>query len=149
MPAPIGAGFGLSAAALLATITALDRLLGLGLGEKEIAGYAHESEVIHRTGLGDVAACQGGGMVVRTGPGIDAPIARTFNIREPLYTVSFGPIHTPSVLGSDAAMERVTEAFPASIPDTIFDLFTLSRQFSEERASDSGSEKCALRLRCT
>jgi pantoate kinase len=129
---PIGAGFGLSAAALLATLTALDRLCGLGLDAKEIAGYAHESEVVHRTGLGDVAACQGGGMVVRKEPGIDASIERTLNLPEPLYAVSFGPIHTPTILGSATAMDRVAKAFPPSFPDSIADLFTLSREFAEK-----------------
>ena len=56
---PIGAGFGLSAAALLAAATALNRLFALGLTPRDIAGYSHQIEVEHRTGLGDVAAAQG------------------------------------------------------------------------------------------
>ena len=61
---PIGAGFGLSAAALLATLTALNHLFDRGMNAEEIAQYAHAAEVTHQTGLGDVAACQGGGRVV-------------------------------------------------------------------------------------
>ena len=60
---PIGAGFGLSAAALLATLTALNRLYCLEMDAEQIAEIAHAAEVAHRTGLGDVAACQGGGRV--------------------------------------------------------------------------------------
>lgn len=129
---PIGAGFGLSAAALLATLTAVNRCNGLGLTSRDIALLAHEAEVIHRTGLGDVAACQGGGRVVRNGPGIDAVITRSFDLPEPLYAVSFGPISTPSVLGSREQMERVAGAFPPGPPEDAGDFFRISRLFAEK-----------------
>lgn len=127
---PIGAGFGLSAAALLSTLTALNRLFHLKLSEHDIALYAHEAEVQFRTGLGDVAACQGGGWVVRDGPGIDARIHRRFDLAGPVYAVSFGPIHTPSVLGSPEQMERVAAAFPQRTPRFGKDLFSISQQFA-------------------
>ncbi|MFA5268176.1 MAG: pantoate kinase [Methanoregula sp.] len=128
---PIGAGFGLSAAALLATLTAVNQCHNLGRTPHDIALLAHEAEVIHRTGLGDVAACQEGGRVVRNGPGIDAPIVRTFDLPEPLYAVSFGSISTPSVLGSPEQMERVAAAFPPGQPKNAEDFFRISRQFAE------------------
>ncbi|WP_321508639.1 pantoate kinase [uncultured Methanoregula sp.] len=131
---PIGAGFGLSAAALLSTLTAVNQLFGLDLSTHDIALSAHETEVIHKTGLGDVSACQGGGRVLRKGPGIDADIEREFDIREPLYAVSFGPIHTPSVLGSPDQMERVSTAFPRLYPESPAGFFNMSQQF----AKDSG-----------
>lgn len=127
---PIGAGFGLSAAALLATLTTLDRVYGLDLTAHDIALLAHEAEVMHRTGLGDVAACQGGGWVVRKGPGIDATIQRRYDLTGPVYAVSFGPIHTPSVLGSQQQMERVSSAFPRRSPKNIDDLFRISQEFA-------------------
>jgi pantoate kinase len=129
---PIGAGFGLSAAALLATLTAVNRSNNLGLTPHDIAALAHEAEVVHRTGLGDVAACQGGGRVVRNGPGIDAAVTRSFDLPEPLYAVSFGPISTPSVLGSREQMERVTAAFPPHPPKDAVDFFRISRRFAEK-----------------
>jgi pantoate kinase len=128
---PIGAGFGLSAAALLATLTAVNRSNNLGLTPHDIAALAHEAEVVHRTGLGDVAACQGGGRVVRSGPGIDAAITRSFDLPEPLYAVSFGPISTPTVLGSREQMECVGAAFPPGPPENAGDFFKISRQFAE------------------
>ena len=145
---PIGAGFGLSAAALLATLTAVNQCHTLGLTPHDIACLAHDAEVIHRTGLGDVAACQGGGRVVRNGPGIDAPITRTFDLPEPLYAVSFGSISTPSVLGSPEQMERVTSAFPPGKPETAEDFFRFSRQFAEKsglltRKAGSVIRQCA------
>ena len=120
---PISAGFGLSAAALLATLTATNRLLDLGLSADEIAEVAHETEVIFRPGLGDVAACQGGGRVVRTGPGIHGTILRSFDLDAPVCAVSFGPIHTPDVLGSPAQMAQVSAAFPERQPETFTDFF--------------------------
>jgi pantoate kinase len=129
---PIGAGFGLSAAALISTLTAINRSHNLKLFPHDIAALAHETEVIHRTGLGDVAACQGGGRVVRSGPGIDGAIIRYFDLPEPLYAVSFGPISTPSVLGSVEQMERVAAAYPPDLPKDSGDFFIISRFFAEK-----------------
>ena len=129
---PIGAGFGLSAASLLATLTALDHLYELGLGEDRITRIAHEAEITHRTGLGDVAASRGGGLVVRASAGVAAPVRRYFNLPKPLYAVSFGPIHTPSVLGSKEQMDRVASAFPIKEPEDPEEFFRLSRTFAEQ-----------------
>jgi pantoate kinase len=129
---PIGAGFGLSAAALLATLTALNHLFDRGMNAEEIAQCAHAAEVTHRTGLGDVAACQGGGRVVRSGPGIHGLIERRYDMPEPLYAVSFGPIHTPTVLGSSAQMELASSAFPTTTPGNLEDFFLLSRLFAQQ-----------------
>ena len=92
---PIGAGFGLSASALMASAAAINTLFSLGLTEAACAELAHEAEIVHRTGLGDVAACQGGGRDFRTGPGIGARIERFYDLDEPLYAVNFGPLHSP------------------------------------------------------
>ncbi len=143
---PIGAGFGLSAAALLSTLTALNRLFYLNLSEHDIALYAHEAEVQFRTGLGDVAACQGGGWVVRDGPGIDARIHRRYDLAGPVYAVSFGPIHTPTVLGSPQQMERVAAAFPRRSPRFGKDLFALSQQFALQSGLATPEVRQALHL---
>jgi pantoate kinase len=137
---PISAGFGLSAAALLSTLTATNRLLDLGLGADAIAELAHETEVIFRTGLGDVAACQGGGRVVRTGPGIHGTILRSFDLDAPVCAISFGPIHTPDVLGSPARMEQVAAAFPKQQPLNMTEFFACCREFS----AASGLETAAV-----
>jgi pantoate kinase len=50
----------------------------------------------------------------------------------PLTVLSCGPIHTPSVLGSEVAMERVTQAFPDRCPRNLEDFFFLSRSFAEK-----------------
>ena len=128
---PAGAGFGLSAAALLASISALSALFNLRLSDLAIASLAHEIEVINRTGLGDVAACQGGGIECRKGPGIQAEIDRIPDPGRIIFAVSFGPIPTPQVLGDPARMERVDRAFPGRCPRDLGDFFSLSRGFAE------------------
>ncbi|MCJ7742917.1 MAG: pantoate kinase [Methanoregula sp.] len=144
---PIGAGFGLSAAALLATLTALNHLFDRGMNAEEIAQCAHAAEIANRTGLGDVAACQEGGWVIRSGPGIHGLIERRFDMPEPLYAVSFGPIHTPTVLGSSAQMERASSAFPKTTPGNVEDFFLLSRHFSEQSGLMTREVKKVIR-RC-
>ncbi|MDD1673102.1 MAG: GHMP kinase [Methanomicrobiales archaeon] len=127
---PIGAGFGCSAAALLATLSALSSLYSLHLSREEISALAHESEVMHQTGLGDVAALQGGGFVCRKGPGIHGEIIRQMSDAR-LVALSFGPLLTPSVLGSEEAMAQVNTAFPDRCPDDLEDFLSLSRTFAE------------------
>ena len=129
---PIGAGFGLSAAALLATLTAADRIFELGLSSREISHIAHETEIEYRTGLGDVSACQDGGRVLRTSPGIDGAIERFFDVEPAVHAISFGPIHTPSVIGSSEQMERVARAFPVTGQRTIPGFFDSCREFSKK-----------------
>jgi pantoate kinase len=142
---PIGAGFGLSAAALLATLTALNLLFNRGMNAEKIAQCAHAAEVTHHTGLGDVAACQGGGRVIRSGPGIHGLVERRFDMPEPLYAVSFGPIHTPRVLGSSAQMKRVSSAFPKTTPVNVEDFFLLSRHFADHSGLLSRQVKKVIR----
>jgi pantoate kinase len=129
---PIGAGFGLSAAALMASASAMNVAFELGLSREECAGYAHESEIVHRTGLGDVAACQAGGRDCRKGPGIGAEIIRHFDIDEPVFAVNFSSLYSPSVLGSPERLRQVTAAFPGDCPATVHEFFSFSRSFAEK-----------------
>lgn len=140
---PIGAGFGLSAAALLAAGAALSALHGLELSRGEVAAAAHEAEVLFRTGLGDVAAAQGGGVVVRRGPGVGAEIFR-FPSDEPVSAVSFGPIPTPVVLDSDDAMAWVRAAFPVEEPRDLAELVRASRAFAEASGLMTDRVRAAL-----
>ena len=129
---PLSSGFGLSAAALLASLTALDTLFELGLDRKEIAALAHEAEIAHQSGLGDVAALQGGGVVCRSAPGTDAPITRMRGNPGPIVVVNFGPLVTSDVITSEAQMERVTTAYPLRSPEDIRDFFVQTRGFAEK-----------------
>jgi pantoate kinase len=128
---PIGSGFGLSAASLLATITAADELFSLSMGMAEIARSAHDIEVLHGNGLGDVAAELGGGLVCRTAPGINGVAGRLMGLEMPVAIVSLSPISTRSVLSSPDTMEKVASVYPGRCPADIDDFFALSRQFAE------------------
>jgi len=128
---PIGAGFGMSAAGLLAAYHAANHLFDLGYSAPELTALAHDFEVRHGTGLGDVAAASGGGIVVRTSAGIDGVEKRIFT-DEPIYAVSFGAIPTPDIITSPEKMEKVREAFPACEPDSLEGLMENSRSFAEK-----------------
>ncbi|TAJ44573.1 pantoate kinase [Methanofollis fontis] len=140
---PIGAGFGLSAAALLASITAIDALLELGLSRAEIAAVAHEAEVVHSTGLGDVSACQGGGIACRETPGPGGRITRIPSDQE-IWAVSFGPLPTPDVIGSAEHLERVAAAFPTGCPTDLEGFFSRSRAFAEASGLVTADVRSAL-----
>jgi pantoate kinase len=128
---PIGAGYGLSAAALMASAFALNVLCRTGFTFRQCCQYAHEAEILHRTGLGDVAACQGGGRDYRLGAGVGAEIIRYHDVRTPIYAVTFGPLLSPGILGSEKALEQITRAYPDRRPDSPEEFFRLSRTFAE------------------
>ncbi|NTV00131.1 MAG: GHMP kinase [Methanoregulaceae archaeon] len=128
---PIGAGFGLSAASLVASALAINALFNLGLSQEDCCAIAHEAEIVHHSGLGDVAACQGGGRDFREGAGIFAPITRYFDLREPLFALHFGPLPSSHVLSSPEALRRVAGAYPGGIPDSPRRFFELSRTFAK------------------
>lgn len=127
---PIGAGFGMSAAAILATLTAANSVFDLGLAECDIAERAHALEVSRNTGLGDVAAAAGGGLAVRTAPGIAGVAARMFPDAD-LCTVTFGSIFTPDIISSPEQMRRVSAAFQDRLPENFAEFMENSRQFAE------------------
>ncbi|HJJ96484.1 MAG TPA: GHMP kinase [Methanocorpusculum sp.] len=127
---PIGAGFGMSAAAILATLTAANAVFDLGLAECDIAERAHALGVSRNTGLGDVAAAAGGGLAVRTAPGIAGVAARMFPDAD-LCTVTFGSIFTPDIISSPEQMRRVSAAFPNRLPENFAEFMENSRQFAE------------------
>lgn len=129
---PIGAGFGLSAAALLSTASAVNELFSLHLTPIECGALAHEAEIVHKTGLGDIAACMGGGRDCRKGAGIRATIDRKYDLSDTLCAVVFGPLPSPQVLGSPEAMERVIRAYPGRCPRDTVDFFRLSKKFTIE-----------------
>jgi pantoate kinase len=129
---PLSAGFGLSAAALISTISALNHYFSLGMTSQECCELAHETEVTGMTGLGDVAACQGGGIDCRKGAGIFSEIIRLPPPPMPVYAVTFGPLPSPGILGSRTVMDQVVEAFPARCPGSIDEFLTLSRKFAED-----------------
>ncbi len=128
---PIGSGYGMSAAALLGTVHALNALYDFHLSPRECARIAHRIEVQHQSGLGDISACQGGGFAIRKTPGPDGDIMRVIDTR-PIYALTISPIKTSSVLSSHDMIAQITQSFPSRIPQNLDDIMSLSREFAEK-----------------
>lgn len=127
---PLSSGYGLSAAALLGTVHAVNILYNLNLSNESCTSLAHQVEVLFRTGLGDIPACQGGGWVVRNHPGTRAEIIRTQD-DQVISALTLGPLKTASVLSSQDIMDRIGAAFPNGHPGDLDELFSFSRRFAE------------------
>ena len=128
---PMGAGFGMSAAGLLAAYHAANCVFSLGLTSEEISAKAHAVEVAFGTGLGDVAAASGGGLVVRTQAGIAGVTLRLYPDDE-IWTISFGSISTHDVITSEEKMRQVAAAFPDKEPATLAEFMENSASFAEK-----------------
>jgi pantoate kinase len=140
---PDSCGYGMSAAALLATVHAVNTLYGLEMNASGCTLMAHEIEISHKTGLGDVSACQGGGFVVRKTPGPLGSILR-FQDRREIYAVTSSSLSTSKILTSPGVMERIRKAYPDDIPETIEDLMRISREFAEKSGLISGEVRQIL-----
>ncbi len=118
---PIGCGFGASGAGAIGTAYALNKALSLNQTAKSLTEYAHVSEVVNCSGLGDVAGQSNGGVVIRLQPGgpefglvdsIPTPEARVF-------CIVLGEISTKSVLKDKAAAERINTAGKAAMVELL------------------------------
>lgn len=138
-PLPVSQGFGVSAAAALSTVLALDDALGRGTARDELVAIAHEAEVESGTGLGDVVPASLGGMDVRLRPGApDYADVRKTSVKADLLLAVLGPeIPTWSVIRDPkkvAAINRVGGAFvnEFSRNPSLERLFDLGARFAEE-----------------
>jgi pantoate kinase len=127
---PLSAGFGLSAAALLGTVHAINMINKLGMTPEECAICAHRVEIIHQSGLGDISACQGGGWTIRKDPGPNAQIKRFYS-DEPIHALTLSPIKTSSILSDPIIMKKIYAAFPDNNPVDPYEIMKNSRQFAE------------------
>lgn len=133
---PIGAGFGVSGAAALATALAGNHAAGGALSENELVRIAHCAEVRAGTGLGDVVAQARGGIPLRIEPGAPGfgaldgiPAASRLEYQ------SFGELPTAEILSGDTrvireAGSRALERVRAS--PTLETLFAAGRAFARE-----------------
>jgi pantoate kinase len=112
---PLGAGFGASGAATLATALAAADEFDLDVDRSELVWASHEAEVAAGTGLGDVFVQDRGGMIISVdgaSSNLEASGERGLVRTEPEVTVgyeSFGGIATAEVLDDDATMGLVRE----------------------------------------
>ena len=111
---PIGAGFGTSAASALSLSLALNDFLDLNYPKELCGQIAHMAEVNLGSGLGDVIAQTGHGLVLRVEPGAPG-IGKIESFEHDVYVAwkSFGGIDTSlvdylnsrdDILGSSMAM---------------------------------------------
>lgn len=128
---PIGAGFGTSGAATLATALVANELQGLGLPRTELVEHAREAEVAAGTGLGDVYIQDTGGLRYDVGNGRER--VETDAVVE--YS-SYVGLSTEEALGDDELMARVreegTEVLDGlSVPPTLREVFERSWPFAQ------------------
>lgn len=112
---PLGAGFGASGAATLATALAANELFGLDYSREELVEHSHEAEVAAGTGLGDVFIQDAGGLLYNVGDG-----RQRVATDEPVEYVSYGSLSTADALADEALMAQVREEGTAvldSLPD--------------------------------
>lgn len=105
---PVGQGFGMSAASALSSSLALTKILGKP--QKNAVQAAHQAEVEHHTGLGDVATSAIGGFEIREKPGIP-PFGKIHKIDEdsPLLLGLFpGSISTRDVLTNTNKIDAIS-----------------------------------------
>lgn len=103
---PIGAGFGASGAATLASALAANAEFGLDRSREALLRAAHDAEVAAGTGLGDVFIQEAGGLRWSSGEGDELASATPSDRIE--YR-SFGPISTAEVLGEEVTMDRIRD----------------------------------------
>ncbi len=105
---PPSNGFGVSASSTLAA-----SLAAAWIEEREemdAVMAAHEAEIVHGTGLGDVIASFHGGMEARISGGIYGKI-RKWRVRKNILLAVVGePILTSDVIGDERAMRKINEA---------------------------------------
>ncbi len=135
---PFGCGFGMSGASALATAYALGALFALPQDRHTLALVAHEAEVDHATGRGDVGGQFNGGFMMKTRIGAPLEVESLPIPESTVWCRVFGPISTREVLRDAATMARVNAAGAAALarlqatPDLdVEGLLFLSREFAE------------------
>ena len=99
---PIAAGFGTSAASALSMTLALNEFLNLGYSKELCGQIAHMAEINLGSGLGDVIAQTGRGLVLRTQPGAPG-IGEIKSFEHDAFVAykTFGKIETSEVIRDD------------------------------------------------
>lgn len=106
---PISQGFGISGAGALSSVLAISKAIKLNLSYWEIASFAHEGEVICKTGLGDVVSQTIGGVEIRRKEGI-IPYGIVENIvanNEILICIVGKKIYTKNILTNLLLREKI------------------------------------------
>jgi pantoate kinase len=107
---PVGQGFSMSASGALAAALAVARVWGVP--RQRAIEVAHLSDLFGGGGLGGVAAILGGGLEVRTRPGIPpwGHVTHRMIERPVLVGVVGPPIPSPRILGDSRVLDRIVRA---------------------------------------
>ncbi|MDD1768742.1 MAG: hypothetical protein LUQ55_02015 [Methanomassiliicoccales archaeon] len=132
---PLSQGFGMSAAGVLSATLATAEILDAPL--QTALETAHEAEILHRTGLGDVAAVSKGGVTFRKIEGLP-PYGRVDRIRanvELVLGIVGPPVSTPTVLSDPDARERINRIGRECVESlegspSLANFFRLSKEFA-------------------
>ena len=144
---PIGAGFGTSAASALSLSLALNDFLDLNYPKELCGQIAHMAEVNLGSGLGDVIAQTGHGMVLRVEPGAPG-IGKIESFEHDVYVAwkTFGGIDTSSIIRDPHHREVISDVGLKYLEffeekSSLRNFLDLSYKFSTETKLMSGEVK--------
>ncbi len=147
MDLPLSCGFGMSGATALATALAINKFFGLKRNFLDLADLAHESEVVNKTGLGDVVCQTYGGLVVRLNARCPSKaVIERYIINKELDFLVMGKISTQEVLKDELARKRINkvgkECLKEFLKNPSFEnLFNIANKFSIETELMDGDIK--------
>jgi pantoate kinase len=151
---PLGCGFGISGAAALATVYAVNKLLDLKKTKKELAIIAHTKEVKNKTGLGDVTNQFFGGFLFKKKPSSNFSVIKIPLKEKTVYCRVFSPLSTKSVLSNSNLLAHVNDVAKEGLEEigndlseknvlTLAKILSISKQFAA--ASGLLQEKDVIR----
>lgn len=116
---PIGLGFGTSSASALSAVMAVASALDLRLTKEQVAFFAHEADILSRTGLGTVSSTykhSGAGLIVKPGaPGV----VKVAKVKVPhgvhVVTAALSPVSRGTLLSSARSRKRMNEIGDAAL----------------------------------
>lgn len=109
-PLPLGCGFGISGASVLACSLAINKLLNLGKSKLSLTKLAHLSEIKNHTGLGSVGTQSTGGFLLKETAGIPFQFKSYPYSGQKVYAVILGKIETPTILQNKKLREKINFA---------------------------------------
>ena len=109
-PLPLGCGFGISGAATLATIFAVNRLMGLKRTKLHLAQIAHQAEIVNKTGLGTITTQVTGGFLIKESAGFPVKVQRLPFAGEDIFATIIGPIPKPLILSEKKLILRINKS---------------------------------------
>ncbi|MBR9699120.1 GHMP kinase [Candidatus Woesearchaeota archaeon] len=135
---PFGCGFGMSGASALAVAFAVNKLLKLGKAKRELGLIAHESEVKHRTGLGDVGGQFTGGVMIKKNKADPLSVRRLACKQDAIYYRVFGPIETKKIINSKRKEFLINKAGDKALKKINNGSFERLVEISKQFAVESG-----------